>query len=117
MHANRYINSLAPSFHAPALTLLVIIFSFGLPYARKPITVVISFLELMAFLLHVTGKVMVSTRSIQVDFLDDSEAITAHTCSSLIVFPRGAFTDSFEAFCAALKAVISSSSPLSFNMI
>lgn len=73
--------------------------------------------ELMAFLLHVTGKVVASTRSIQVDFLDDSEAITAHTCSSLLVFPRGAFTDSFEDFCAALKAVISNSSSLSFNMI
>ena len=52
--------------------------------------------HLMAFLLHVTGNVVVFTISIQVEILDESEAITAHTCLSLIVFPRGAFTDSFE---------------------
>jgi len=75
--------------------------------------------ELKAFLIHVTGKVMVSKRSIQVDFMDDSPAISVHTCSGLLVLPRGAFMDSvesFENFCTAMNAVISSS-PLSFNMV
>ena len=52
--------------------------------------------------------------------MDDSHAITGHTCSNLIIFPRGWLVDSeesFEAFCAAMKTVIHGSSSLSFNMV
>ena len=83
-----------------------------------------SHLELTAFVMHITGKLVVTKKSIQVEFMDgdDAGAIVAHTCSSEIVFPRGAFSDSkesFETFTMALKAVINVSveSPLSFNMV
>ena len=75
-------------------------------------------LDLKAFLLHVTSKTTVSKQSVQVDFLEDSTAIAAHTCSNLLVFPRNAYVDtegSFANFCAAMKAVIFS--PMSFNMV
>ena len=47
---------------------------------------------------------MVTRNSIQVDFVDDTEAIAAHTCTGLLLFPRTSFDD----FSVALKAVISS---------
>lgn len=72
--------------------------------------------DLISFVTHVTGKLTVSKKSVQVDFLDDSEAITAHTCSNLIVLPRTAAKVSYEEFCGALTAVISGSS-LSFNIV
>ena len=53
---------------------------------------------------------MVTRNSIQVDFVDDTEAIAAHTCTGLLLFPRNMFTS----FDVALKAVISS---VSFNMV
>ena len=54
---------------------------------------------------------MVTKNSIEVEFQDDAEAITAHTCTGLLLFPRGVFT-SYNNFHIALKAVISS---VSFN--
>ena len=71
--------------------------------------------------MHITGKLVVANKSIEVNFMD-GDAITAHTCSNQIVFPRGAFTDtteSFEIFAAGLKAVtsVSAQSPLSFNTV
>ena len=81
-------------------------------------------LELSAFVMHITGKLVVVKKSIQVEFMDgdDAGAIVAHTCSSQIVFPRGAFSDteeSFQTFTMALKAVVAVSveSPLSFNLV
>ena len=56
---------------------------------------------------------MVTKNSIQVDFVDDTEAIAAHTCAGLLLFPRNMFT-SFDDFSVALKAVISS---VSFNIM
>ena len=63
------------------------------------------------FLMHVTGKTTVKKKSIEVDFMEESTAITAHTCSNLLVFPRNSsmFTDteeSFSNFNAALTAVV-----------
>lgn len=72
--------------------------------------------ELRAFLMYVTGKIMIAKKSIQVLFMDDSQAITAHTCSGLLVFPRGVFR-SYEDFSVALKAVVSTRSSVSFNIV
>ena len=79
------------------------------------------FTELRAFVLHVTGKSIPAKKSIQVDFMDggDDGAISAHTCSSLITFPRGMIsTDdskSYDFFKTALTTVMSSPGELSFN--
>ena len=69
--------------------------------------------ELERFLLFATGKKTVS--KVQVDFLQDSDAISAHTCSSLIVFPRNAMFESFDEFCTAFTAVVSAT--LIFNIV
>ena len=56
--------------------------------------------------------------SIQVDFLEDSTAIIVHTCSNLLVFLSNAFVDSedsFADFTAAMKAVISHLSLLTWS--
>jgi hypothetical protein len=71
------------------------------------------FSELERFLLFATGKMTVS--KVQVDFLQDSDAISAHTCSSLIVFPRNAMFGSFDEFCTAFTAVVSAK--LNFNIV
>ena len=73
----------------------------------------ISSTELERFLLYATGKKTVS--KIQIDFLIDSDAISAHTCANLIVFPQGNSFKSLEDFCTSLKAVMSAS--LDFNIV
>ena len=72
--------------------------------------------ELRAFLIHVTGKITVAKMSIQVSFMEDTQAIAAHTCTGQLVFPRG-ILGSYEDFALALKAVIFPHSSLSFNMV
>ena len=52
---------------------------------------------------------MIAKKSIQVLFMDDSQAITAHTCSGLLVFPHHEFRG-YEDFSVALKAVLSTNS-------
>ena len=79
-------------------------------------TVVFFLLELKDFLNHVTGTTAVFKESIKIDF-DDIGAISAHTCSNLLVFPRGAFVDtqeSYSLFKMAMKSFISA--PLTFNL-
>ena len=68
-------------------------------------------IALKQFLLHVTGASYPSNKSVRVDFLDEDGhgAITAHTCSKVISFPRGVFgDDAFEFFKSALESVITS---------
>ncbi len=83
---------------------------------------VLSPLDLKAFLLHVTGKLVVKKASIKVQFLDhdDFGAVTTHTCSNELIFPGKEFvtndTESYDRFCAILKSVIDDKS-LSFNMV
>ena len=79
-------------------------------YAYPPVSL---FTGLERFLLYATGKKTVSR--VQIDFLDDSEAISAHTCSSLVVFPQGNSFSTFDDFCTSFEAVISTS--LDFNMV
>ena len=47
--------------------------------------------------------------------MQDSDAISAHTCSSLIVFPRNAMFESLDEFCTAFTAVVSAK--LNFNTL
>ena len=77
------------------------------------------YLELRQFMCHVTGNPIPVPRSIKLEVEDimDWGTIVAHTCTSMIIFPRKVFThgnESFEVFKTSLKAV-TSGSPLSFN--
>ena len=70
--------------------------------------------------MHVTGKLTVSKKSISVKFIDSDDvgAITTHTCSNEIIFPRGFVSDekeSYHNFCATIKSVTRDKS--SFNMV
>lgn len=71
------------------------------------------FTELERFLIYATGKRTVSR--VQINFLNDSEAISAHTCSNLIVFPNRSGFESFDDFCTSFEAVMSAS--LNFNIV
>ena len=69
---------------------------------------------------HVTGKLHVVAKSIKVQFLDMGDehgAITAHTCSYELIFPRGFVEDteqSYEFFSVALRAICKD---LTFNIV
>ena len=67
------------------------------------------YIELQAFVMHVPVK-----KSIQMEFVggDSIGAITAHTCSSQLMLPRGVFTDteeSYLSFAMTIKSVVSCS--------
>ena len=61
------------------------------------------------FLVFVTGSIHPRHHSIQVQFIDDDDigqgAITAHTCSKIIMFPQCVFS-TYELFSSALNSVI-----------
>lgn len=72
--------------------------------------------------MHVTGKIVVKPRSIKVNFTDSdgqsAAAISAHTCSNEITFPRDFIendtAESYELFSSALEAVMCG---VSFNIV
>ena len=69
------------------------------------------------FLVFVTGSIHPRPHSIQVQFIDDDDigqgAITAHTCSKIIMFPQCVFS-TYELFSSALNSVIGGST---FNTV
>ena len=75
--------------------------------------------DLRRFLLHTTGASYVHPKSIRVDFIENEHgAISCHTCSKVIVFPRGVFSDtqeSYHHFCLAVSSVMENE--LDFNTV
>ena len=60
---------------------------------------------------HITGAELAMKKDVRVDFMeDDNGAIVAHTCSRLIILPRGIFTvdtsDAYQMFSSAMEAVL-----------
>ena len=68
-----------------------------------------------------TGATVAEKNSIQLDFFDSDGygTISALTCSRVVMFPRGVFSndsESYEKFKLAMIAV-TGASPLSFNTV